>query len=231
LLTKLGVNGLATVIVTGLLTLTVTWWYRAIDIVGSDRYAMLDRRDIAPIGYAAFAFAIGAFLGAVLRRTVPAMASTLAVFVFARIATTLWLRPHLIPPMHRASSLLHGPQFGFLAQNGSPVTLVAQGQAPPGAWVLSTSFITTSGRPATSADLSAFVQKYCAAIAKPSGAPSSQTAFEACRMQAARSFHLLVAYQPANRYWACQWVETGIFLVLAMLAVAACCWWVTRRTV
>ena len=39
-----------------------------------------------PIGYAAFAFASGALIGAVLRRTLPAMATTLVVFTVARVA-------------------------------------------------------------------------------------------------------------------------------------------------
>src|SRR5207247_399934 len=56
LLTKLGLVGLATVTVAGLLMLTITWWYRALDSVGTNQYSVFDSRDIAPIGYAAFAF-------------------------------------------------------------------------------------------------------------------------------------------------------------------------------
>jgi hypothetical protein len=48
--------------------------------------------------------------------------------------------------------------------------------------------------------------------------------------QAAKLFHVLVAYQPANRYWTFQWLEAGIFITLALLAAAGCYWWVTRRT-
>lgn len=40
---------------------------------------------------------------------------------------------------------------------------------------------------------------------------------------------LVVAYQPANRDWTFQWIEAGIFLGLALLAGAACYWWITRR--
>jgi hypothetical protein len=35
-------------------------------------------RDVAPVGYAAFGFALGVTAGALIRRTLPAMASTLA---------------------------------------------------------------------------------------------------------------------------------------------------------
>ena len=59
-----------TVVISGLLTLTITWWYRALDPLSSNKYAIFDRRDIAPIGYALFAFAAGALIGAVIQRTV-----------------------------------------------------------------------------------------------------------------------------------------------------------------
>jgi hypothetical protein len=237
LLAKLGLNGLATAGLAGLLSLTVTWWYRVIDRVGADQYAVLDRRDLAPIGYAAFAFALGALCGAVLRRTLPAMAVTLAVFVLARITVTLWVRPHLLPPMHRISSLLSADQLGFLKSGSAPVTMVARGAAPPGSWTLSSSFVTGSGHIAGSAELSEFVRRYCPAIAEPPpGAPGKGVAgrdvaaqFESCRAHAAQSFRLLVSYQPANRYWTFQWLETGIFVALGLLAAAGCYWWVTRR--
>ncbi|HYY79164.1 MAG TPA: hypothetical protein VFD04_08275 [Actinomycetes bacterium] len=48
--------------------------------------------------------------------------------------------------------------------------------------------------------------------------------------QAAKLFRLLVTYQPANRYWTFQWLETGIFIALALAAAIGCYWWVTRRT-
>jgi hypothetical protein len=39
----------------------------------------------------------------------------------------------------------------------------------------------------------------------------------------------VVTYQPISRYWAFQWYETAIFVVLALLLVAFCFWWVRRR--
>jgi hypothetical protein len=54
---------------------------------------------ITPLGYAAFAFTLGtATAGALIRRTVPAMAVTLAIFAAVQVAMPLWVRPHLIPP-------------------------------------------------------------------------------------------------------------------------------------
>lgn len=243
LITKLGIGGLATISVAGLLTLTITWWYRSIDHVGSNQYALFDRRDIAPIGYAAFAFALGALIGAVIGRTVPAMATTLAVYVSARIATAVWVRPHLLPPVHQTMSLLGaGPsapvQLGVGSQNGGAVTLFAQGEGPANSWTLSSHLLTSSGQQPSSAQISAFLHQYCPNVGPPPASQPGQgsarvvgpEAGRACLEQATKTFHLLVTYQPANRYWTFQWLETGIFVALALAAAIGCYWWVTRRT-
>jgi ABC-type transport system involved in multi-copper enzyme maturation permease subunit len=239
LLTKLAVVGLASVAVSGLLTLMVTWWFRAIDLVSLGQYGTFDMRDVAPIGYGAFAFAVGALLGAVIRRTLPAMAATLGVFVFARVAVTLWVRPNLLTPRHVSTSLLGADQFGFMIRNGGSPVLVAKGSAGPNSWPLSSHFATSSGHVATSRELSAFVQQFCPQVAQPPiPAPGQHAivkgpgvdAMLGCRTAAAHTYHLVVSYIPAGRYWTLQWLELGIFLGLAALALAGCFYWVTRRT-
>jgi hypothetical protein len=237
LLTKLAVVGLATAALAGVLTLTITWWYRDIDLLDTNRFAVFDHRDIAPIGYAVFAFAAGTCIGAVLRRTLPAMASTLAVFVATRVAVVLWVRPHLLAPLHKATSLLTGG-LGFELTDGG-VHLVTKGDGPANAWTLSSHVATSSGQIPSSAQLSAFLQQYCPAIVQPSangkatsgiGKAPDPSAFQSCQTQLASTFHLVVTYQPDSRYWTFQWLETGIFFGLAMLASAGCYWWVTRRS-
>ena len=241
LLIKLGLAGLATVTVAGLLTLTITWWYRALDTLDTNQYAVFDRRDIAPIGYAVFAFAAGALIGVVIRRTLPAMATTLGVYVFARIAIATWIRPHFLPPLHTTLSLLNAGGLGFVSSNGSPITLVAKGSSGPNTWTLSSQIVTGTGHKASADQLSAFLHQYCPGIAVPpplsppvnhpiKAGPAAAAAFDACRNQAARMFHILVTYQPASRYWTFQWIETGIFIALALLAAAGCYWWITRRS-
>jgi hypothetical protein len=41
---------------------------------------------------------------------------------------------------------------------------------------------------------------------------------------ASRGIREAITYQPASRYWPLQWLETGIFLALA-LVLAGCCFW------
>jgi hypothetical protein len=239
--TKLAIVGGTAVLVAGLLTLTITWWYRALDSVDNNLYGVFDSRDIAPIGYTFFAFMLGALLGAVIRRALPAMAATLGVFVFVRIGVQLWVRPHLLSPLHKTASVLATGDFGFVSNNGGPPMIIAKGAAPPGSWQLSSQLVTSSGHVATNADRAAFVQDHChrVLIAPPisKGGPDHPVpappalvhALHACQAQAAQTFHLVVGYQPANRYWTFQWLELGIFVGLGLLAAAGCFWWVTRR--
>ena len=244
--TKLALGALATAIVAGLVSLTITWWYRALDKVGTNQYAVFDRRDITPIGYAVFGFALGALLGAVLRRTVPAMAGTLAGYVSARVAMTVWVRPHLLVPIRQDLSLRGaGPtkqaHLGIGSQNGGTITLFAEGNGPANSWTRSSQLLDRSGHPPDAAAISAFVHKYCAHIgisAPPGGGrpvPQPQhgaaaQAGQSCLDQAARTFHLRVTYLPADRYWTLQWLETGAFLALAVAAALGCHWWITHRS-
>jgi hypothetical protein len=80
---KLAVIGLAAMLSAGLLSLMLTWWSGPVDTalalksgnsisfirVGPVLFAV---RGIAPVGYAAFAFALGVTAGILIRRTVPA---------------------------------------------------------------------------------------------------------------------------------------------------------------
>ena len=107
---------------------------------------------IAPVGYAAFAFALGVTAGLLSRRTVPAMAVTLAIFAaVVWFAFPAWVRPHLLPPAQATVPLSTGRStVGFeLARDGH---LFVQTSPPdlPGAWVLSTQLTTPDGRPASS---------------------------------------------------------------------------------
>ena len=67
-----------------------------------------DIMGIVPVGYAVFAMALGIAAGAVVRRTLPAMAITLAGFIAVRSAIALWLRPYYLSPVTITYNLLRG---------------------------------------------------------------------------------------------------------------------------
>ena len=95
---KLAVVGTATVAATALLSALVTWWAAPLDHAAAAVYGTFDQRDIVPIGYALFAFAFGVTAGLVIRRTLPAMALTLAGLLTVRIMVTEWIRPLVVAP-------------------------------------------------------------------------------------------------------------------------------------
>jgi hypothetical protein len=221
---KLGLLGLAAMGTAGLLSLMLTWWSSPVQRIaplvpsGSTVSRILPvlfaTRGITPAGYAAFAFALGVTLGVVIRRTVPAMAVTVAIFAFVQVAVPQWIRPHLISPLRSSTALLASNVQGLSASSGGKVS-VFTGVAKPGAWVLSNETTTASGH--------SFTGPAPATCTRPDG-------FQAC-VNALVRLHLrqVVTYQPASRYWAFQWYETGIFLVLAGLLAGLCFWWTRRR--
>jgi len=225
---KLGLIGLAAMVTAGLLSLMIGWWASPIDRAlglpagrngpgGENRFAPLlfGARGITPIGYAAFAFALGVTIGVLIRRTVPAMAATLAVFTAALVTMSLWVRPHLITPLHATSALIPAniDQLSTGSTVGSPMTVGAAANLP-GAWVLSNQSINASGHVFTG----------------PAPKTCISGSIQACNAYVGR-LHLrqLVTYQPASRYWPFQGYETAIFLALAFALAGACFWWVRRR--
>ncbi|MFC9299012.1 ABC transporter permease [Streptomyces sp. NPDC057011] len=233
LLVKLGAVGLIAVAVTGVLSLLVTWWASPIDEVNLDRFTalMFSGRAIVPLGYAAFAFSLGACAGLLVRRTVPAMAVTLVAFVAVQTLVPFAIRPHFVTP-ERAdvvlSSLVLAPTTSD-GESGAPadgwnvnhVQLMGYGDDArlevgvlrPGAWVVSDPgpVLDGSGREVRGA-------RGCA-----------DRDADPFKCFATSDLHTEVAYQPADRYWTFQWVETGIFLALSGLLSWFCARSLRRR--
>jgi hypothetical protein len=124
--TKLILLGLATVALASALSVLAFWWHQPLDRIYADgNWTFFDIMGLAPVAYALFAFALGVSAGAVIQRTVPAMAATLVLFVATRLAIYLW-RPWFLPPMRlqlpAPASALQGawqigtPSFGEINQ-------------------------------------------------------------------------------------------------------------------
>jgi hypothetical protein len=236
---KVALIGLAGIAVAGLLSLMVTWWSSPLDHLNMNRFApgVFDERGIVAIGYAAFALALGLTAGTLIRRTVPAMAATLATFVGARLAVTYWIRPHLMTPAHISATFASASNLGFEVAGASGVTFVAGPPHIPNSWVYSTRIVDKAGHAAN--NLHAFLLKACPNIAAPPGtAPAGArggvgdpAAFDACVRKLSAKFHETVTYQPAGRYWTFQSYETAIFLTLALILCGISFWWIRRRLI
>jgi hypothetical protein len=93
-LTNLGWAFLVAVAWGGALAALFTWWRGPNNAVDSPiKVIYFDVQGVAPIAYAVFAMALGIAAGALFRRVVPAITTTLAIFVAVRIVTALALRP------------------------------------------------------------------------------------------------------------------------------------------
>jgi len=224
---KLIVGGLAAMAVTEALSLLFAWWAaplgRAAGLGGSGGLAMnpfnplaFATHGITPLGYAAFAFTLGVTAGALIRRTVPAMAVTLAIFAALQIAMPLWIRPNLLPASHTTVAVSNETTLN-LFRTDSPHTFaftLATESLPgqPGAWIRSSGAADAAGHP-----VGTVVPSACTSAAISSG-PGAGLA----NCLTSRGIRIAVTYQPASRYWPLQWTETGFYLVLS-LALAGYC--------
>jgi hypothetical protein len=137
------------------------------------------------------------------------------VFAAVQIVMPLWVRPHFIPPSHAATAL-NPAAIDFVNTSGNG-RLIKVGAAVdlPGAWVLSQQMLTPGGHVFTGP--------------APTACMSTTAPVSECDAALARlDLRQLVTFQPASRYWAFQWYEAGVFLVLAG-ALCGCCAWVIRR--
>ncbi len=220
---KLGLVGLAAVAIAGLLTWLVDWWQSPFDSVAQESFGPLQFgfHGVAPIGYAAFAFALGVTAGVVLRRTVPAMSATLVGFVVARVAVTNWVRPNFAAPVHKSLSLLSATSHPVLELQAPAYKLAL---VPPlvtvrNGWVYATEVADRSGHAPN-------VLRACPAL---HATPASPQSVHACLTKLSATFHTVVTYQPATRFWPFQWAELGAFLAAALVLCAFSYWWLRRQ--
>jgi hypothetical protein len=202
---------LAAAVLAGAVSAVVTWWSGPDNALNADAFQVnrFDITGIVPVGYAVFAMALGICAGTLLRRTLPALAVTLAGFAALRALTALWLRLHymtavtvyykLTAPFTPAGSYLAISQ-GWTGPNGRPPVF------GPGNYGF-------DGEPVPAA-----CEKF---MSGPNPNPLP------CLM--AHGYRGYVTYQPASRFWAFQGIETGIFVILAAILLAVTFWVLKRR--
>jgi hypothetical protein len=242
LATRLGLALLAAGVAMGVLTLAVTWWSAPLDGVLSETRGSLPSRltpvafgmrGIVPVAYGVFAVALGVAVGAVVRRSLAAMAITLAVYVFIQIAVPAWVRPHLIPPVRETVTLSAGTLDGITMSGdrpGGPAKITAH-TANPTDWVLANRTVDPSGRVVDA--LPSWFAQCLPPPPSPAGPPRAAPGkgqLNACLDRlSAEGYRQQLVYQPASRFWALQWAETGVFIAASALLAWFSLWWVRRR--
>ena len=215
---KLGVTGLAAIAAATLAVVSVSWWSWPIDataIDGLNRLSpvMFDARGFVVLGHTAFAFALGTAAGLVIRRTVPAMAVTLAVFIAMQILMPAFVRPNLTTPV-RYETVITEQNIGGSDPTAPGGIQVNLGQ--PEAWILSNVTVDAAGRTVTA--LPPWTSE-CAAPDQPSGEIAQQ---QCLRRLTVEGYRQVVTYHPAERFWRFQAYETAIFGLLGLLLIGFC---------
>jgi len=198
----------------GALSVLLSWYYQPYFAPGNQAMGISEVPPFAPgvfdlrgVGFAAWtlaAFAIGALAGLLIRRVVPAIAATLAVYAGLAFAAGGFLRQHYLAPLVTSNPNVPGSAW-IIGQWWTRGGKFAFGSYPP----------------------DSLFSRFCPALPTgPFGKPLQQTSIQ-CLSQ--HGYAQWTSYQPASRFWPFQWIEGGWLLALSAMLIAATVWLVHRR--
>jgi hypothetical protein len=185
----------AATVAAGVLAAAVTWWSRTIDLAQQNRFARFDIQGFVPIAYAIFAAALGLTAGIVIRRTLPALATTLAIVVGLRMAIANYLRPHFMTPLTKAVSVS--------AASGLSGSI----------WTLHSHIANAAGATVPTDAIASALPAQCRQYL-------GTTRAQVFSCLANQGWQTKITYQPANRFWTFQAIESAIFVALAAALIA-----------
>jgi hypothetical protein len=222
---KLLVVGLCSMGVSAVASILLTWAASPFDQVSDDRFStvVFGARNIAPIAYAALAFVLGAVLGMLVRRTIPAMALTVFLFIGWQFVVPNVIRPHLMPPERLSMPMTVESINAAQALGSLGNAPVIKGLSIPDAWITDTSqLLTADGRPLATDRFNDCLQR-----APKTGATGTFGDVAPCL--ASLNLHVDLAYQPNDRYWSFQWIESALYVALAGSLAAFGAWRIHRH--
>jgi hypothetical protein len=201
---KLALLAIAVTAAAGAFSLLFSWYYQPFFAARFDGVLAPQLFVLRGVDYAAWAllaFSLSAIAGALIRRTVPAMAASLAAWAGLYLATVLKLRQHYQTP---------------LLTKGSPSYY-----NPP--WVVSTWYTGPNGATVGQQTIRN-VMAYAPASVRNSRNPNAASAY-----LTAHHYTQWTSYHPESRYWHFQLIEGGWLLVLSVILLAATIWLVRRK--
>jgi hypothetical protein len=203
---KLTALGMLTVVLAAAFSALTTWYRQPLDLlVGRFELDGFDVSGIAPVACALFAFALATAAGALLRRSLPALGAALVAFVAVRATVGGGLRPHYRTPITLIEAIPAG---------SGPVNV---GTANLHDWVLDEGVSDAAGK-----RLNNLATIMLDGKARDAGMDPGTYLHD-------QGFHRWVTYQPADRFWTFQLIETGILVGLAAILLALVIWRVKRR--
>ena len=196
----------------------VSWYYQPEFDTGhqalglfqnSPLVTLFSLREVTFPAWTLAAFTIGALAGMLIRRILPAIVATLAVYAGLAFATGGFLREHYLTPLATTSINFDLPGAGT-------------------AWIIS-QWSTKGGRFAFAGGFPpmSLVNQLCSSVSPGDGKGGPGDPFAQCLAQ--HGYTQWTSYQPASRFWPFQWIEGGWLLALSALLIAATIWLVRRR--
>jgi hypothetical protein len=193
----------------------VTWWYAPLNALNQNQFKQgyFDLQGIVPIGYAVFAVALGIAAGALIGRSLPALAVTAGVFLAVRVAVTYWVRVHFMP----AVTTIYSVTQNFPGKGAS--------------WPLATGVVLPGGQLTTNLIASPMIlEQNNPGTPWPASCQQAQGQMNSTLACLARlGYRSFTTYQPGYRFWPFQFIETGIFVALAAILVGVTFLVVRRR--
>jgi hypothetical protein len=153
------------------------------------------------------AFTIGALAGMLIRKVLPAVVATLAVYAGLAFAAGSLAREHYLTPLVTSRSNVNLP-------GASTAWTISQWSTKDGR------FAFAGGNPPMN-----LVNQFCSSPSAGKQGPGDP--FAQCLAQ--HGYTQWTSYQPASRFWPFQLIEGGWLLVLSALLIAAAIYLVRRR--
>jgi hypothetical protein len=219
-LAKLAGLGTLVVVAAGALSILMSWYYgpyfaggnQALSfseggLVQASPFAvgLFDLRGVTFAAWTLVAFAIGGLAGTLIRRVVPAIVTTLAVYAGLAVLTGGRLRARYVTPLVTSNPNLTGS-----------------------AWIVGQHWTNRAGRPVSQSVIDQVLLRGPASVAGKGPIPKASNTLQYLLQH---GYTQVTSYQPASRFWPFQWIEGGWLLALSALLIAVTVWLVRRRAV
>jgi ABC-type transport system involved in multi-copper enzyme maturation permease subunit len=235
LISKFISGAVLAVVTSSVLSIIITWWNAKIDFINQNRFVFFDLRDLSPVGYALFGFALGVLIGILFKRQLLAIVATLFIFIVSRLLIFVFIVPHLISPASMNFQITQNSAIGFGSFDSSGPGLVLGPPNIPNAWIYSTKIVNSKGDVIDQT----YLEQHCKTLLdsfyknSPSQSPSfhkrvaikqelmlGPPGMSQCVTEVSQNYHGQVIYQPANRYWPFEFLNFAMFIFISGVLLA-----------
>jgi hypothetical protein len=212
---KLVTLAAAVVVAAALLSMLLAWYYRLYFAAGNQSKflneasplasGLFDLRGIAFAAWTLAAFSIGALLGMIIRRVVPAIVGTFVAYLGLAVANATYLRQHYM------------------------TALVASTPNVPGSGLVLSQWWAKGGRIAFGRAPISLLERLCPPPPAGAGKGNFDKSGFIAHCLTDHGYRQWISYQPAARFWSFQLIEAGWLVALSASCIAATVWLVRRR--